>query len=153
MNRLVRVMLLASVLVLALHTASPAAPPPDVIPDHYIVVFHDDLPNPHAHAQDLARRHGLGVSHVYENALKGFAARIPAAAIAGGKNCSTGRSYQDGDGHGTHVAGTIGARANDTGVVGVAPGVTLWAVRVLNNNGSGRGRAGAWRVGLRALES
>jgi subtilisin family serine protease len=57
--------------------------------------------------------------------------------IAGGKNCSTGRSYADGNGHGTHVAGTIGALDNDIGVVGVAPGVPLLAVRVLDNSGSG----------------
>jgi subtilisin family serine protease len=58
-------------------------------------------------------------------------------AIVGGKNCSTGTSYNDGNGHGTHVAGIIGARNNGLGVVGVAPGVLFWAVRVLNNAGSG----------------
>jgi len=35
-------------------------------------------------------------------------------------------------GHGTHVAGIIGARNNGTGVVGVAPDVSLYAVKVLN---------------------
>lgn len=35
-------------------------------------------------------------------------------------------------GHGTHVAGIIGARNNGTGVVGVAPEVSLYAVKVLN---------------------
>ncbi len=57
--------------------------------------------------------------------------------IAGGKNCSTGKSYDDGNGHGTHVAGTIGAKDDGNGVVGVAPGARLWAVRVLDNRGSG----------------
>ena len=57
--------------------------------------------------------------------------------VVGGVNCSTGKSYKDGNGHGTHVAGTIAARDNNTGVVGVAPGARLWAVRVLNNAGSG----------------
>lgn len=57
--------------------------------------------------------------------------------IVGGKNCSTGSSYNDGNGHGTHVAGTIGARNNTAGVVGVAPGVPIYSVRVLNNAGSG----------------
>ncbi|NGY66136.1 S8 family serine peptidase [Lentzea sp. NEAU-D13] len=56
---------------------------------------------------------------------------------AGAKNCSTGRSADDGNGHGTHVAGTIGALDNGTGVVGVAPGARIWPVRVLNNQGSG----------------
>lgn len=45
--------------------------------------------------------------------------------------------YQDLNGHGTHVAGTIGALDNSTGVVGVAPGARLWAVRVLDARGSG----------------
>jgi len=58
--------------------------------------------------------------------------------IVGGKNCSTGgKSYNDGNGHGTHVAGTVAALDNGTGVVGVAPEAKLWAVRVLNNAGSG----------------
>ena len=43
--------------------------------------------------------------------------------IAGGYNCtSTNTSaYNDNHGHGTHVAGTIGAIDNGSGVVGVAP--------------------------------
>jgi subtilisin len=57
--------------------------------------------------------------------------------IAGGKNCSTGRSFNDGNGHGTHVAGTIAAKKNGTGVVGMLPGAPIYSVRVLNNNGSG----------------
>ena len=59
--------------------------------------------------------------------------------IVGGKNCLGGspKNYRDGNGHGTHVAGTIGARDNGTGVVGVAPDVRLWAVKVLDSNGSG----------------
>lgn len=56
---------------------------------------------------------------------------------AGAKNCSTGRSADDGNGHGTHVAGTIGALDNTLGVVGIAPGARIWPVRVLNNQGSG----------------
>jgi subtilisin len=55
----------------------------------------------------------------------------------GAKNCSTGRSADDGNGHGTHVAGTVGALDNASGVVGVAPGARVWPVRVLNNAGSG----------------
>jgi subtilisin len=35
------------------------------------------------------------------------------------------------------VAGTIGAIDNDAGVVGVAPGARIWAVKVLNSQGSG----------------
>ena len=50
---------------------------------------------------------------------------------------SFGASCQDQNGHGTHVAGIVGARDNDTGVVGVASGATLYAVRVLDASGSG----------------
>jgi subtilisin len=57
--------------------------------------------------------------------------------IAGGINCSTGKSFNDGNGHGTHVAGTIGAINGGAGVVGVAPGIPMYSVRVLNNAGSG----------------
>lgn len=53
------------------------------------------------------------------------------------RNFSTGNSWNDGNGHGSHVAGTIGAKNNTVGVIGVAPGVELVAVRVLNNAGSG----------------
>lgn len=61
----------------------------------------------------------------------------PDLNVVGGVNCSSGQTYEDGNGHGTHVAGTIGATDDSTGVVGVAPGVSLYAVRVLNNAGSG----------------
>ena len=41
--------------------------------------------------------------------------------------------------HGTHVAGIAAAIDNDSGVVGVAPGARLWAVKVLEDNGNGQG--------------
>jgi subtilisin family serine protease len=43
----------------------------------------------------------------------------------------------DANGHGTHVAGTIGAYDNNIGVVGVAPGARLWALKVLDASGLG----------------
>ena len=43
----------------------------------------------------------------------------------------------DQNGHGTHVAGTIAAIDNDIGVIGVAPGAPVVAVRVLDRRGSG----------------
>ena len=55
-----------------------------------------------------------------------------------GKNCvRAGRLAIDDNGHGSHVAGTIGARNNGTGVVGVTPGTKMYAVKVLNSSGSG----------------
>jgi len=43
----------------------------------------------------------------------------------------------DGAGHGTHVAGIIGAINNDIGVVGVAPGVDLYSIKCLGSDGTG----------------
>lgn len=45
--------------------------------------------------------------------------------------------YYDGSGHGTHVAGTVAALNNSVGVLGVAYNAQLYAVKVLNNSGSG----------------
>lgn len=58
-------------------------------------------------------------------------------SVVGGKDCTGTGSYADDNGHGTHVAGTVGALDNRVGVVGVAPGVRLWAVKVLKADGSG----------------
>ena len=44
----------------------------------------------------------------------------------------------DDQGHGTHVAGTIAAVKDGKGVAGVAPGADLYAVKVLDKNGSGQ---------------
>ncbi|HUG06072.1 MAG TPA: S8 family serine peptidase, partial [Candidatus Limnocylindria bacterium] len=165
-----------------------------------IVVLRDGVDSHQVAAQHRAR-YGAAVSHVYEAALRGYAAHIPAGAlaalasdprvafisedrevwatdtvptgvarivadksskatannsgpavavidtgsgphsdlyIAGGKNCVQGKpSYADGNGHGTHVAGTIAAKLNGAGVVGVLPGAPIYSVRVLNNQGSG----------------
>jgi subtilisin family serine protease len=46
-------------------------------------------------------------------------------------------SYADDNGHGTHVAGTIAAKDDGSGVVGVAPGARLWSVKVFDSQGSG----------------
>ncbi len=43
----------------------------------------------------------------------------------------------DCNGHGTHVAGTIGARDDSGSVVGMAPGVSLTGVKVLGCTGAG----------------
>ena len=47
------------------------------------------------------------------------------------------RAPDDDNGHGTHVAGIIAAEDNTQGVVGVAPDANLYAVKVLDQNGSG----------------
>src|SRR5687767_7260082 len=67
---------------------------------------------------------GVDVSHPDLNAYHGV-------------NCVPGETAADGNGHGTHVAGTIGARNDGAGVVGVAPGSRIAAVKVLDTEGSG----------------
>jgi len=49
----------------------------------------------------------------------------------------------DGNGHGTHVAGTVAAKDNNIGVVGVAAGANVVALKVLGDNGRG---AFSWTV-------
>jgi hypothetical protein len=46
-------------------------------------------------------------------------------------------SPADGNGHGTHVAGIIGAKNNDFGTLGVASGATVVSLKVLDNKGEG----------------
>lgn len=55
-------------------------------------------------------------------------------AFTSGKDA---KNLDDGNGHGTHVAGTIAAINNDLGVVGVAAGATVIPVKVLDSRGSG----------------
>ena len=50
-------------------------------------------------------------------------------------NSAVGNWYNDGNGHGTHVAGTIAAYDNNEGVVGVYPGVDMHIVKIFNDNG------------------
>ncbi|NNE70831.1 MAG: S8 family serine peptidase [Rhodothermales bacterium] len=45
--------------------------------------------------------------------------------------------FDDGNGHGTHVAGTVAALDNSIGVIGVAAGATVIPVKVLDRRGSG----------------
>jgi hypothetical protein len=202
---LLLLILIASAAAAAGHGATPVAAA-KIVPDRYIVTFKPGV-EPHKKASEKARAYGLGLRHVYDSAVSGFAADVPpgqlkklradpdVAAIvedrevhafddthptgirrtqadrnplaligshtnpiavdvavidtgidvnhpdlnvAGGVSCVPGdTSYDDANGHGTHVAGTIGALDNGSGVVGVAPGVRLWAVRVLDAQGAG----------------
>lgn len=69
----------------------------------------------------------------------------PDLNVVGGVNCYSWWPFSascvaggdDDHYHGTHVAGIIGALDNGIGVVGVAPGARIWAVKVLSSSGSG----------------
>ena len=68
----------------------------------------------------------------------------PDLNVVGGRNFASwflskdgNDKYEDGNGHGTHVAGTIAAKDDGNGAVGVAPGARLYGVKVLSNSGTG----------------
>lgn len=72
---------------------------------------------------------GIHLTHpdLTVNATKGF------SAFTKGKDSG----MNDGNGHGTHVAGTVAALNNSIGVVGVAAGATVVPIKVLGATGSG----------------
>jgi subtilisin len=75
----------------------------------------------------IADRPGLNVAGGVDCAPRGALDGL----LGGGKP-----STDDSKGHGTHVAGIVGARKS-SGVVGVSPGTPLYAVRVFNSSGTG----------------
>jgi hypothetical protein len=183
--------------------------------ERMVVVFEPDTDDAPGLARSLTQAWGRAPSFVYQTALRGFAAELPAAAaealarhpsvayvepdrlrtifaqeiptgiqrifaddnaaieidgsddlrvdvdvaiidtgidfehpdlnVVGGVSCAGGGPFggscssggDDDHYHGTHVAGSVGALDNGIGVVGVAPGARLWAVKVLNQRGSG----------------
>lgn len=72
-----RALLLVAVVGMALWGASPAG---RAAQDHgndeksFIVLLHDSVADPRAVAAEHARRHGAKVTHIYEHAVKGYAA-------------------------------------------------------------------------------
>ncbi len=65
-------------------------------------------------------------------------ANHPDLTVKGGISFVDGvDTYTDDNGHGTHVAGTIAAKQNQIGVVGIAPQVDLYSVKVLGTDGTG----------------
>jgi subtilisin len=59
--------------------------------------------------------------------------------VSGGASFVSGEpnALSDGNGHGTHVAGTVAALNNTAGVIGVAHTASIYAVKVLDSSGSG----------------
>lgn len=80
---------------------------------------------------------GIGVA-VLDTGINAMHEDLP--TLAGGFNAISGSALywgSDQNGHGTHVAGIIAAQANSLGVVGVAPRVSLYSVKVLDQAGNG----------------
>ena len=67
--------------------STPRAPARSALVDadagQYIVVFRDGVADPATLAQSLVSAHGGSLRHTYASALKGFAASLPEAAVAG----------------------------------------------------------------------
>lgn len=76
---------------------------------------------------------GSGVNvYIIDTGIRRTHTQFGGRAFVGFDAINDGRNTTDCNGHGTHVAGTVGGST-----VGVAKGVRLFAVRVLNCSGSG----------------
>ncbi|MEP7344656.1 MAG: S8 family peptidase [Gemmatimonadaceae bacterium] len=53
-----------------------------IVPDQYVIVLKGNVSDVSANARRIAREHGARIGFIYEAALKGFSARMPAAAAA-----------------------------------------------------------------------
>jgi subtilisin len=111
-----------------------------------VVVTGGDSPSPTVNGETLPTgimRSGINsradVSAVGVAVLDtGISLNHPDLNIAGGTSFMRGgKSGNDDNGHGSHVAGTIAAKLNGAGVRGVAPNARLFAVKVLDRFGSG----------------
>ena len=60
-------------------TETPQAREDQLIPNRYLVIFQDDLPDVATLARSLAGANGLSIRHTYSHAIKGFAAEFPEA--------------------------------------------------------------------------
>lgn len=114
-----------------------------VAPDQVVELVAQTLPtgidridadlNPISHIDGIDERVAVNVGIVDT----GIDPTHPDLHVVGGTNCLGGTSFVDDHGHGSHVAGTVAAIDNDIGVVGVAPGANLYALKVLNSGGFG----------------
>ena len=72
---------------------------------------------------------GIDYTHPDLNVVGGFDFNTSSGAPAAYNDNNTACN-----GHGTHVSGTVAAKQNGSGVVGVAPGASLYALRVFNSD-------------------
>lgn len=88
-------------------------------------------------AWDISRGKGIKV-FVLDTGIDGTHPDLAGNYKSGTSFVPSESSPMDFNSHGTHCAGTIGARINGSGVVGVAPAVYLYAVKVLPASGPGQ---------------
>lgn len=112
-----------------------AATSAEIYTDHQTIPWGVDA----IHARDVwPYTRGAGVNVAVIDTGVDFTHPDLARAYAGGYNTlSPADPPRDDNFHGTHVAGTIAATDNGFGVLGAAPDVRLWAVKVLDQNGNG----------------
>lgn len=83
---------------------------------------------------------GNGVAFIIDSGIEANHPDLNVDLSKGFNAFTSGRDSDlsaDGNGHGTHVAGTVAAINNSIGVVGVAAGATVVPVKVLDSRGSG----------------
>lgn len=80
-------------------------------------------------------RHGDLIGNLAQDGSGRF---VGHKAVVGCLGLSCPQPWQDDNGHGTHVAGTVAASQNGQDVLGVAPLATLHAVKVLDRVGTGK---------------
>ena len=87
---------------------------------------------------DPERPTGLGVNVAILDTGIDYSHTDLDANYAGGESfVSYTTDHMDDDGHGTHCAGIVGAEDDDSGIIQVAPEASLYALKVLDGNGSG----------------
>ncbi|HYF64240.1 MAG TPA: S8 family peptidase, partial [Herpetosiphonaceae bacterium] len=89
-------------------------------------------------AWDVTRGSSSVVIAVVDTGIQANHPDLDAKVLAGYDYVDNDSNPADGNGHGTHVAGTAAAETNNgTGVAGTCPDCKVMPVRVLDNNGSG----------------
>lgn len=87
---------------------------------------------------DLTNNQNINGKTIKIGVLDTGVSNHPDLKLAGGVSfVESSKGYIDDNGHGTHVAGTIAALDNRIGVIGMAPKVELYAIKVLGADGSG----------------
>ena len=76
-----------------------------------------------------------GIDATHPDLASQVDASVSASCIGGVPDSSPAAWQPTAIDHGTHVAGTVGAARNGVGIVGVAPGVRLASVKVVNDAG------------------
>jgi subtilisin family serine protease len=104
-------------------------------PNLVVAVIDDGVDFSHP---DLAARAWTNPGEVPGNGLDDDGNGFP-DDVHGWDFCNNNASVHDAnqDGHGTHVAGTIAASRNGNGIVGIAPGIQIMALKFIDNDGCG----------------